>query len=141
MKKRIPFVLIFLLGACMLTSGGSSGTVTVIPTGFTSTEEPASVIAHPFPQHVEYVPNSILPNHRTQEQLDDDVRAFYDDWETEYLIQDGISEGGFPLYYVAFGKDESVKKTTVSEGQGYGMLIVPLMAGHEPEAQIIFDGL
>src|SRR5262249_32577986 len=30
---------------------------------------------------------------------------------------------------------------TVSEGQGYGMIIVAIMAGHDPDAQTIFDGL
>ena len=29
----------------------------------------------------------------------------------------------------------------VSEGQGYGMVIVALMAGHDPEARVRFDGL
>ena len=29
----------------------------------------------------------------------------------------------------------------VSESQGYGMLILPMMAGHDPQAQDIFDGL
>ena len=46
------------------------------------------------------------------------------------------------LYRVAFGKPGTpAHNTTVSEGQGYGMVIVPLMAGHDPEAQTIFDGL
>src|SRR4029079_11723661 len=29
----------------------------------------------------------------------------------------------------------------VSEGQGYGMVVVALMAGHDPEARARFDGL
>jgi endoglucanase len=138
MKKFTLFLLTFLLVACMPTSGGTSGIVTVVPTILTPTKE---AIAHPFPQHVTYAPNSILPNHRTREQLDNDVRVFYDYWKSEYLIQDGAGEDGAPLYRVAFGKDESAKGTTVSEGQGYGMLIVPTMAGYDPEAQAIFDGL
>ena len=79
---------------------------------------------------MKYAPDSILPNHRTQQQLDNDVRAFYDYWKSEYLIEDGASEDGFPLYRVAFGKsEEAAKETTVSEGQGYGMLIVPIDGG------------
>ena len=140
MKKFTLFLLTFLLAACGPTSGGSSGTVTVIPLPVTPTEEPTAT-ARPFPQYVEYAPGSIRPNHRTQQQLDDDVRAFYDYWKSEYLIQDGASKDGRPLYRVAFGRDLSAKGTTVSEGQGYGMLIVPTMAGYDPEAQTIFDGL
>src|SRR5215212_3627302 len=43
--------------------------------------------ARPFPQHVSYSLGTIKPNHRTQEQLDDDVRAYYEGWKSRYLIQ------------------------------------------------------
>ena len=141
MKTRILFLLIFLLGACAPASSETPKAVTTVPTFSTPTEEPATAITRPFPQHVTYAPNSILPNHRTQAELDNDARAFYDYWKSEYLIEDGSSADGSPLYRVAFGKSEEAQKTTVSEGQGYGMLIVPTMAGHDPDAQIIFDGL
>jgi endo-1,4-beta-D-glucanase Y len=95
----------------------------------------------PFPQHVQYAQNSILPNHRTQTQLDDDVRAFYDYWKSQYLIEAGVNPDGITMFRVAFGKAEPNRSTTVSEGQGYGMLIVPVMAGYDPDAQVIFDGL
>lgn len=42
------------------------------------------------------------------------------------------------MYRVAFGQGSDV---TVSEGQGFGMVIVALMAGHDPNAQTLFDGL
>src|SRR5687768_14792518 len=52
------------------------------------------------------------------------------------------AQSGATLYRVAFGKPgSSAHNTTVSEGQGYGMVIVPLLAGHDPQAQTIFDGL
>lgn len=98
-------------------------------------------IAHPFPQHVTYAPGSILPNHRTQEQLDDDVRVFYDEWKSAYLVEAEVNSDGITMVRVAFGKDEPNHSTTVSEGQGFGMVIVPMMAGYDPEAQTIFDGL
>jgi endoglucanase len=141
MKTRILFLLTFLLGACAPASIATSEAVTAIPTFSTPTEEPVPAIKRPFPQHVTYAPNSILPNHRTREELDNDVRTFYEYWKSEYLIKEGASADGSPLYRVAFGKSEEAQKTTVSEGQGYGMLIVPIMAGHDPDAQIIFDGL
>lgn len=99
------------------------------------------VIARPFPRHVEYAPGSILPNHRTREQLDDDVRAYYDHWKANYVAEAGTNENGILMYRVVFGKHEPARSTTVSEGQGYGMMIVPIMAGYDPEAQDLFDGM
>ena len=98
-------------------------------------------ITRPFPQHVTYAPNSILPDHRTREQLDDDLRAYYDHWKENYLAEAGMNGDGITMYRVVLGKDEPTRSTTVSEGQGYGMMIVPIMAGYDPDAQIIFDGL
>lgn len=95
--------------------------------------------ARPFPQHAVYAPGTILPNHRTQQQLDDDVRAFYDEWKADYLKPAGKSVKGHPTYRVIFGKKK--KTQTVSEGQGYGMVMTALMAGHDPNAQALFDGL
>lgn len=108
----------------------------------------------PFPQHVTYANDTILPNHRTQAQLDDDVRAAYDRWKKNYVVGGGakaaprkkkkpkpptLPDGQFRI---AFGKPGTKEyNETVSEGQGYGMLAVALMAGHDPEAQTIFDGL
>lgn len=94
---------------------------------------------YPFPQHIAYAPGTILPNHRTQNQLDNDVRAFYDQWKTDYLVAAGTSSANDPLYRVSFGSSDPDR--TVSEGQGYGMIIVALMAGYDPDAQILFDGL
>jgi endo-1,4-beta-D-glucanase Y len=88
-----------------------------------------------------YVEGSILPNHRSQEQLDQDVRDFYDYWKATYVMDAGEDGAGNPLYRIAFAKDGQNFNQTVSEGQGYGMVIVAVMAGHDPEAQAIFDGL
>lgn len=112
------------------------------PIAQTVTPEPTKEsIAYPFPQHVAYAPNSILPSHRTREELDDDVRVYYDDWKSEYLIEVGTDANGIMMVRVAFGKAEPNYSTTVSEGQGYGMLIVPMMASYDPDAQAIFDGM
>jgi endo-1,4-beta-D-glucanase Y len=102
---------------------------------------PSGRPTRPFPQHVTYTPGSLLPNHRTQQQLDDDVRAFYDYWKATYLIPAGPSAEGRSLYRVAFDKEQPGREQTVSEGQGYGMVIMALIAGYDPEAQLIFDGL
>ena len=90
----------------------------------------------PFPQHVTYAPGTIRPNQRTQAQLDDDVCSFYDHWKGNYVV----AVPGTPTRYrVSFGSEDPNR--TVSEGQGYGMTIVALMAGYDPDARAIFDGL
>ena len=66
-----------------------------VPAAQTLTPEPTKEpIAYPFPQHVTYAPSSMLPSHRTQAQLDDDVRAFYDQWKSEFLIEAGMDANG-----------------------------------------------
>ena len=148
MNKRMLSFIVLLLMSCSLVTGTQPVTPTPVSTTAAETSTPASPgptssgnAARPFPQHVSLTPGSILPNHRSQEQLDDDVRAFYDFWKTTYVIEAGASTEGNPLYRIAFGKDQPGRDTTVSEGQGYGMFIVPLMGGYDADAQRIFDGL
>lgn len=160
MKKQMLSLIMLLLTSCNLVAGtpatpnptptavvptppASTPTAVVptppdsTPTAGTSFEGPK----RPFPQHTAYSPGSILPNHRSQHQLDEDVRTFYDQWKAEFVVEAGISANGNQMYRIAFGKDQPGFDTTVSEGQGYGMIIVPLMAGYDPDAQTIFDGL
>ncbi len=97
---------------------------------------------YPFPQHLTYGKGTILPNKYTREWMDDDVREFYDYWKGEYLVQAGEDKAGNSLFRITFGHHGSSNYwTTVSEGQGYGMIIVAIMAGHDPGAKTIFDGL
>ncbi|MDD5037202.1 MAG: glycosyl hydrolase family 8 [Methylococcaceae bacterium] len=93
----------------------------------------------PFPQHITYAPGTIRPNHVDQTLQDKAVQAYYDAWKTSYLIPAGANPGGFPLYRISFGKTDPLK--TVSEGQGFGMVIVALMAGYDGNARTYFDGL
>jgi endo-1,4-beta-D-glucanase Y len=51
----------------------------------------------------------------------------------------GTSGEGYPLYRISFGSGDPAK--TVSEGQGFGMIITAIMAGHDTGAQEVFDGL
>jgi len=137
--RRLFFAFVFLMTACTATPA----TITPLspPTTASSPEPTVPPIARPFPQHVLYAPNSILPNYRTQTQLDDDVRAYYDIWKADYVVEAGMNADDLMMYRVAFGKDEPAHSTTVSEGQGYGMMITPVMAGYDPEAREIFDGM
>lgn len=98
----------------------------------------ASAQNHPFPQHPRYAAGSIKPNHRSQTQLDQDVRDAYGRWKTAYLRQAG-TVGGNALWRVVCDTDGN--DNTVSEGQGYGLVVVALMAGHDPDARAIVDGL
>lgn len=141
MKKQILILILLLVLACNLPTTPTVESVSPTSTSPVLTDEPIQGITYPFPRHVMYSENSILPNHRTQIQLDDDVRTFYDYWKSNYVISDAMSENGIQMYRIAFGKNTEAKLTTVSEGQGYGMMILPIMAGYDSDAQIIFDGL
>lgn len=92
----------------------------------------------PFPQHVTYAPGTIKPDNHRQSTMDDDVRHFYAWWKSRYLVEAGTI-GGAPAYRICIGSEDAAR--TVSEGQGYGLIIVALMAGHDPDAQQVFDGL
>jgi len=98
------------------------------------------VANRPFPQRLTY--GASKPNLWTQDELDSHVRAAYASWKSRYLVEAGRDGNGNRLCRVAFGKPGTDgHKVTVSEGQGYGMVIVATMAGHDPEAQEVFDGL
>lgn len=95
--------------------------------------------AYPFPQHVQYAPGTTKPNHVSQDHLDRDVRAFYDHWKGKYLQEAGHSNSnGKTRYRVIMNNNGNA---SVSEGQGFGMIIVAMMAGYEAKAREIFDGL
>jgi len=93
----------------------------------------------PFPQHVDYAPGTIKPDHLSQARLDDDVRALYDAWKSRYLVQAGCEPDGHPRYRVRMGR--GAQDATVSEGQGYGMVLAAYMAGYDKKARVLFDGL
>jgi len=89
----------------------------------------------PFPQHIHYYFGSIAPNNLSQQELDKTVTCFYTQWKNRYIK----SLPNKAECYVWFeGKDG---KQCVSEGQGYGMVIVTLMAGFDPSAKSTFDNL
>ena len=98
--------------------------------------------ARPFPQHVAYTPDSIRPLVE-QQDLDAATARFYTRWRDRYLKKDPC---GSERYYVWFdsvhgGGNASAGSIAVSEGQGYGMIIVAYLAGYDPQAHTYFDGL
>lgn len=90
----------------------------------------------PFPQHVKYFEGTILPNHITQQQLDDSTRKFYKSWKARYVNDDAGKNQNYIWVEGSVGQ-----KVCVSEGQGYGMIIVALMAGYDSAAQTTYDKL
>jgi hypothetical protein len=93
----------------------------------------------PFPQNTTYVAGSLAPDHISTAQLNDDVRAAYWRWKANYVAQAETEADSHPRYRVKAGL--GADSATVSEGQGYGMLIAAVMAGEDPAAQTLFDGL
>jgi endo-1,4-beta-D-glucanase Y len=101
----------------------------------------------PFPQHAGYpgCPDCIHPAVPAA-TMDADVAAFYDAWKSllrkqtagdingEYVVRAGAAGdiNGWPA---------GLGPVTQSEGHGYGMLILALMAGHDPMAKTYFDSM
>ncbi len=114
--------------------------ILILPVQAAAPAAPSAATQFPFPQHRSYAKGTIRPNHRAQAQQDGDVRAAYNHWKPRYVVK--VAGGGAARYRIAFGIPGTPKHdVTVSEGQGYGMLIVALMARHDRKAQVIFDGL
>ncbi len=120
-------------------------TITIVLAGCSSQSVILDTLAtpqYPFPQHVSYAPNTIKPNKYSQTQQDQDVKTYYTIWKSRYVVNTGQTVSSIQLYRIALGNPGTPKwNQTVSEGQGYGMMIVALMAGHDTNAQTIFDGL
>ncbi|MEP6676896.1 MAG: glycosyl hydrolase family 8, partial [Ferruginibacter sp.] len=90
----------------------------------------------PFPQHAAYSKGTIIPNHISQQLLDDSTFSFYKQWQQRYIKKSICSES----YYV-WSENAGKNHECVSEGQGYGMIIVALMSGEHDRGQQLFDGL
>jgi endo-1,4-beta-D-glucanase Y len=119
----ISLILLFLAPAPMLPARSSTSS------------GPDSHPARPFPQHVAYAPGVRIPDHLSRAELDDSTRSFYTAWKKRY-IRSGCAQGQFYIWFEGGGQKQST-----SEGQGYGMMIVALMAGYDSEARTIYDGL
>ncbi|HRI07898.1 MAG TPA: glycosyl hydrolase family 8 [Nannocystaceae bacterium] len=112
------------------STAGSDGT-----TSDTATGGVPEIPAHPFASHTfDYAPGAILPA-RPEADLDAATADFYDTWKDLYL-RAGCGDG---RYFVKAAIDPDNR--TVSEAHGYGMLLTAIMAGHDPDAQLEFDGL
>ncbi|PYC71466.1 glycoside hydrolase [Streptomyces tateyamensis] len=96
----------------------------------------AATASHPFPSHTTYK-LGVMPS-ASQASRDAAVQKQYDTWKANYLVHGCASNE----YYVSTkGDGDATNNGPVSEGQGYGMNIVPLMAGYDANAQTEFNGL
>ena len=88
---------------------------------------------NPFPQagKIKYYSESLsMP----QNKMNKYVTAFYDHWKSKYLVESKEHPGDYKIII-------NKKGVTVSEAMGYGMLIMVQIAGYDPEAKKLFDGL
>lgn len=112
-------------------------------TGLISTGQKTSAAGElkPFPQQVSY-PGVIKPNHVTQASMNQSVASYYDSWKSAY-VKNNLSSlpGGYYIKGGITGDAEGFVPLGSSEGQGYGMVITALMAGYDPNAKTIYDGL
>lgn len=94
-------------------------------------------LTHPFGSHTTpYAKGALLPTAAVVTR-DQATATFYDQvWKKKYL------KSGCGGRYVKSGDVMGTNGgDTVSEGHGYGMVIVVLMAGHDPDAHVDFDAL
>lgn len=107
----------------------------------TMPKTPTSSTPHrPFGQHTRYAPGTIKPS-VPQAAMDAKVAELYDAWKDEYLTQNPYQPDQYYVYYNGDGYAEPEDAVTTSESNGYGMLTTAIMAGHDPEAKTLFDGL
>ena len=105
--------------------------------GGTRSQTTPSTPARPFGAHRSpYNADGIIfPGRWSRAQLDAATASYYDAWKQHYL-EPACDPGEFRVHSFPASKEY-----TVSEGHGYGMVAVALMAGHDPNARAIFDGL
>ncbi len=121
-------------------AGGNESALSAVQQ-ITLPKTPTSSVPHrPFGQHTRYAPGTIKPS-VPQAELDAKVAWLYDAWKDAYLTQNPYQDDQYYVYYNAEGYAEPLDAVTTSESNGYGMLITAIMAGHDPEAHTLFDGL
>lgn len=89
----------------------------------------------PFPRDASY-PFGIKPSHKPQGLLNQDVQTNFDFWRNTFLTQKGAPLGTWRVQ-----RDLGFDQDTVSEGIGYGMLILVLMENPRNNTKAQFDGL
>jgi hypothetical protein len=92
--------------------------------------------SYTFGSHPLKYPSDVLLPTGSQASLDAATASAYDTWKSQYVKQ---GCGGY--YVLSGGGTGQDVGDEVSEGHGYGMVITAIMAGHDPDAKTIFDGM
>ncbi len=124
--------VVFLLLSLICTPVGYAS-------GSATTTNDALTPLRPFPQHMTYTEGTIKPNHVTQSQMNAEVALLYDEYKKKYIKKNSYDQSQYYVWYNDGGWNGDA--ITVSEAHGYGMMITAIMAGHDPEAKTIFDGM
>ena len=98
-----------------------------------SSTAPLNATAYPFGARIDAYRYGIKANHVSSAQMDNTIKAHYDEWKARLVVDVPTVPGGKAVKF----QDNYI---TVSEGIGSGMLLTVLMAGHDAQAQTIFDG-
>jgi hypothetical protein len=97
---------------------------------------------YPFPTYTAnmYYPGVILPS-VSQSGMAAKIEMLYTQWKEDYLRTVPYATDQMYVFYNADGTSVPVNAVSVSEGQGYGMMLAAYMAGYDADAQTIFDSL
>ncbi|WP_285631542.1 glycosyl hydrolase family 8 [Lentzea sp. NBRC 102530] len=113
-------------------SGGTPPTTTTTTT--TTTTPPQTGLGYPFgSRKTPYAAGTLRPSGSTS-TLDARIVDYYQRWKAAFVKQN-CGNG----WYQVISPD--AKFPYVAEAQGYGMVITATMAGADPDAKKIFDGL
>jgi endoglucanase len=120
------------------TDSSAASSALASDTGFPITSGSAARAGsgYPFGARLDRYVAGILPTNASNAQMDSAIASCYDAWKARAIVDVPTVPGGKCVKF-----SESTTYLTVSEGQGYGMLITVLMAGHDPQAKAIFDAL
>jgi endo-1,4-beta-D-glucanase Y len=130
----------FTTSSMIVIAAMVGGCLDAEPIADTNTQEEAVVtcgaggVGNPFGNHAQPYAGGLLPSHKTAAQRDATTKSYYTAWKKKYVKQ-GCGTG---RYYVKTFMSDS---QTVSEAHGFGMVITALMAGADPDAKKIFDGM
>lgn len=95
----------------------------------------STTIGRPFGSRLTPYPYGTKPSVPTS-QMDATLTAGYDAWKAARIVKaDAVVSGGFADQF------SDTNYLCVSEGMGYAMLLAVLFAGHDQNAQQLFDGL
>jgi hypothetical protein len=104
----------------------------------------------PFPQNATY-PYGIKPNNFTNAQMDQHCLDWFNKWKAKYVTQNNCTGSEWRLQRVETGNGITNgcygfatapnENDTVSEGIGYGMVIMVFMSSSTNNTKVYFDGM